>query len=167
MNFLSLFLRNLRQGPYTEAFPFAPAPTPKKLRGRISFNATNCEGCRICEKVCPANAIRFARTPEGMTFDCWHSTCVFCGNCEFYCPTDAIQQTNDWHLSHTQAEKFDMVEHGMIPMQVCTECGGKALATAPVVSTAKPPVTPEEIEQLRPLCPKCRAKFLKNRKAQS
>ena len=167
MNFLTLFWRNLKNGPHTDPFPFAPAFTPKKFRGKIEFDAHDCEGCRICEKVCPANAIRFARTPEGMTFDCWHDTCVFCGNCEFYCPTNAIHNTTDWHLSHTQDGKFTAVEHGMIPMQVCVECGSKALASAPAVSTAKPPVTAEEMEFLRPRCPKCRAKFMKNRKAKA
>ena len=33
MNFLTLFARNLRRGPYTEPFPFGPAtPAPKRLR---------------------------------------------------------------------------------------------------------------------------------------
>ena len=107
MNFLTLFVRNLSRGPYTEPFPFGPpSPTPKRLRGRISFDATICEGCLLCEKLCPSGAIKFTRTPDGMTFDCWHSTCVFCGTCEFYCPTKAIHQTNDWHLAHFQGEKF-------------------------------------------------------------
>ena len=129
MNFLTIFARNLKQGPQTEAFPLGPAFTPERLRGRIEFKAESCEGCRICERVCPANAIRFAKTPDGMTFDCWHNTCVFCGNCEFYCPTDAIHQTNDWDLSHVNADKFDMVEHGLIPNQKCVECGATALNT--------------------------------------
>ena len=60
MNFLTIFARNLKQGPQTEAFPLGPAFTPERLRGRIEFNAATCEGCRICERVCPANAIRFA-----------------------------------------------------------------------------------------------------------
>ena len=167
MNFLSLFARNLKSGPQVEAFPFGPAFTPDRLRGRIVFNADHCEGCRICERVCPANAIRFAKTPDGMTFDCWHNTCVFCGNCEFYCPTDAIHQTNDWNLAHTQAEKFDMVEHGLIPNQKCVECGDTALNTAPMVKNAKPPLSETEYAEVRARCPKCRAKYLKNRKVPS
>ncbi|MGQ9369436.1 4Fe-4S binding protein [Azospirillum sp. ST 5-10] len=165
MNIFSLFVRNLRHGPYTEPFPFAPAPTPPRLRGRVAFEVEQCEGCRMCERMCPAGAIRFARTPEGMTFDCWHDTCVFCGNCAFHCPTKAIHQTADWHLAHRQDGKFALVEHGLIPNQVCTGCGAKALATAPVVRRASPPLTAEDIGQLRTLCPKCRAAFLKSRRA--
>lgn len=164
MNFFSLFARNLKHGPYTEAFPFAPAKTPENFRGRIAFKAEDCEGCRLCEKVCPAGAIRFARTADGMTFDCWHDTCVFCGTCEFYCPTKAVHQTDDWHLAHVQAEKFQQVEHGLIPNQVCVECGAKGLDTAPSVAKVKPPLSDEEYTALRGRCPKCRQKFLKARK---
>lgn len=165
MNFLSLFTRNLRQGPYTESFPFGPAPTAKRFRGRIEFDAATCEGCRQCEKACPSGAIRFERTPAGMSFTCWHDTCVFCGNCEFHCPTRAIHQTADWHLAHRQEEKFSMVERGFIANQVCSGCGAKSLSSAPVVRKVSPPVTPGEFETLRGLCPKCRLKFLKSRSA--
>lgn len=164
MNFFTLFIRNLRRGPYTEPFPFGPAsPTPKRYRGRVAFDARSCEGCKLCEKVCPAGAIRFTRTPAGMTFDCWHASCVFCGNCEFYCPTKSVHLTNDWHLAHAQADKYTLVEHALIPNQICAECGAKALDTAPVIRDIKPPLTDEEAVALRARCPKCRAKFLKNR----
>jgi formate hydrogenlyase subunit 6/NADH:ubiquinone oxidoreductase subunit I len=164
MNFLALFARNLRRGPYTEPFPFGPAsPTPKRLRGRISFDAPSCEGCLLCEKLCPSGAIKFTRTPEGMTFDCWHSTCVFCGTCEFYCPTKAIHQTTDWHLAHFQSEKFSQAEHGLIPNLVCADCGGKGLNTVPNTAKVKPPLSADELVELRARCPKCRNKFLKNR----
>lgn len=165
MNFLTIFARNLKHGPYTEAFPFGEAFTPKKLRGRIAFDPVICEGCRICERVCPSGAIHFTKTDEGMTFDCWHNSCVFCGNCQFHCPTDAVRQTNDWNLAHTEADKFDMVEHGLIPNQTCVECGKVALDTAPSVAKISPPLSDEEYKELRARCPRCRAKYLKNRKA--
>lgn len=167
MNFLSLFVRNLKDGPYTEAFPFAPAPTAKRFRGRIAFDAATCEGCKICERVCPAGAIRFSKVADGLAFDCWHDSCVFCGNCEFHCPTKSVHQTTDWHLAHTNADKYKMVEHGLIPNQTCTECGAVALDVAPAVKGVKPPLGEEEVAKLRSLCPKCRGKFLRTRKAKS
>jgi formate hydrogenlyase subunit 6/NADH:ubiquinone oxidoreductase subunit I len=164
MNFLTLFARNLRRGPYTERFPFGPpAPARKRLRGRIEFEAKLCEGCLLCEKLCPSGAIRFSRTAAGLAFDCWHSTCVFCGTCAFYCPSGSIRQTTDWSLAHVEAEMFAVAEHGLIPTIVCAECGGKGLDTAPNVAKVRPPLSDEEYAQLRRRCPKCRNKFLRNR----
>lgn len=165
MNILTLFLRNLRSGPYTDPFPFGPTVTAKRFRGRIEFDAASCEGCKLCERVCPAGAIRFTKVADGLAFDCWHPTCVFCGTCEFYCPTGSIRQTDDWHLSHPQDAKYAQVEHGLIPNQTCSQCGATALDTAP--AAARPPLTAEEVTDVRGLCPKCRAKFLRNRKAKS
>jgi len=164
MNFLTLFARNLRRGPYTEPFPFGPpTPAPKRLRGRIEFEAKSCEGCLLCEKLCPSGAIKFSRTPAGLAFDCWHSTCVFCGTCAFYCPTGAIRQTSDWSLAHLEGEQFALAERGLIPPIVCVECGGKGLDTAPNVAKVRPPLSDDEYAQLRARCPKCRSKFLRSR----
>ena len=58
----------------------------------------------------------------------------------------------------------DMVEHGLIPNQTCVDCGATALNTAPMVKNAKPPLSTEEYAEVRARCPKCRAKYLKNRK---
>lgn len=167
MNALRLYVRNLRHGPYTEPFPFGPAPSPKRFRGRISFDAASCEGCEICVDMCPAGAIRFTKTPEGLGFACWHNSCLFCGNCVFYCPTGSIQQTDDWHLAHALDLTFTLVEEGLIPNMKCAECGGKGLATMPTVRTANPPLAEAEIEQLKALCPRCRNKFMKARRQKS
>ena len=112
---------------------------PERLRGRIEFKAESCEGCRICERVCPANAIRFAKTPDGMTFDCWHNTCVFCGNCEFYCPTDAIRQTTDWHMAHPVGQEFGMAIRETIAYVSCTGCNAKTLSSAPLPACRSSP----------------------------
>lgn len=167
MNILSILMRNIANGPSTEAFPFGPATTPERYRGRVIFDADSCQGCRVCERVCPGGALKFTRTPEGLAVAIWHNTCSFCGMCEFYCPTTSIQLTNDWHLAHRQEEKFTLVERGLIPNQECADCGAKCLATAPTVDTVKPPLSPEDFKALQKLCPRCRAKSLAARKAQS
>ena len=54
-----------------------------------------------------------------------------------------VEVIKEYYPDHTDPSgKFGMVEHGMIPMQECVECGAKALASAPAVSTAKPPAAP-------------------------
>lgn len=167
MNVLSLFLRNLIAGPVTDPYPFGPTSTAKKFRGRITFDATSCEGCKLCERVCPSGAIKFQKDPGGLAFDCWHDTCVFCGTCAFYCPTGSIRQTGEWALAHLQADKYRMVEHSLIPNQTCTECGATTLDTAPMQAGVKPPFTTDELAKVRGMCPKCRAKFMRARKAKS
>jgi formate hydrogenlyase subunit 6/NADH:ubiquinone oxidoreductase subunit I len=166
MTFTRIFLRNLIRGPSTVPFPFGPAWTPARMRGRIEFNLAACTGCRACEQVCAPGAIRFDKTPEGLRFMMWHNSCVFCGMCNFYCPTDAIHQSNDWHMAHAVGEKFDMAIREVIPYTACTGCGNKSLASAPNPVGVVPPFTPEEIEQQRHLCPACRKKALAERGVQ-
>lgn len=167
MNILTLFARNLFRGPVTDPYPFGPTVTEKRFRGAIAFDAPSCEGCKLCERVCPSGAIKFSKDPGGLAFDCWHDTCVFCGTCAFYCPTGSIVQTAEWALAHGQAEKYRVVAHGLIPNQTCTECGATALDTAPAQTGVKPPFTAEEFTKVRGMCPKCRAKYMRNRKAKS
>ena len=165
MNFMRIFARNLVRGPSTVPFPFGPAWTPQRLRGRIQFKLASCTACRACEQVCAPGAIRFDKTPEGLRFMMWHNTCVFCGLCEFYCPTDAISQSDDWHLAHRVDKKFEMAIRETVPYTACTGCGMKTLASAPNPVGIVPPFTAEEIEQHRHLCPACRKKALTNRGA--
>lgn len=167
MNILRIFIRNLIHGPSTTPYPFGPAWTPERFRGRVEFKLSSCTACRACEQVCAPGAIRFDKTPDGLRFMLWHNTCVFCGMCEFYCPTDAIRQTADWHMAHASEQQFAMAVQELIPYVSCTACGAKALASAPNPVGVTPPFTAEEIEQQRNLCPGCRKKALAERGASS
>ncbi|HYD65452.1 4Fe-4S dicluster domain-containing protein [Azospirillum sp.] len=158
MNFLGILMRNLAQGPSTEAFPFGEATTPKGLRGRVHFDAAACMGCRLCEQVCAPGAIRFEKKKEGLGFLLWHNSCCFCGLCQHYCPVDAITLSEDWHLAHPESEKFAMVEEGLLPNVACAGCGKETLSIGVNVATLAFQPTAEEMAQLHALCPACRRK---------
>jgi formate hydrogenlyase subunit 6/NADH:ubiquinone oxidoreductase subunit I len=160
MSILNLLLRNFTQGPSTDPFPFGETFTPDALRGRVEFDAVTCTACKFCEKVCVGGSIRFAKVAGGTQFTLWHNTCTFCGLCQFYCPTEAIRLTTDWHLSHLNAEKYSMVEMGFLPTIKCTQCGTEATAMAPRPDQCKRPLSADELNAYRHLCPKCRRTFL-------
>jgi len=159
MSFLKVLIRNVLSGPSTDPFPFGDTFTPEKYRGRVEYDASKCNSCKICERVCAAGAIRFDTTEKGKRFMLWHNSCMYCGMCAFHCTRGALTMTNDWLLAHRQEKKYQMVEHGLIPLVACADCGKEFYATPP---NAKPfgKVTPteDELEGLRHFCVKCRRK---------
>lgn len=159
MRFMKIFARNLAQGPSTDPYPFGETFTPAGLRGQVAFKVEDCTGCRACEQVCVGGAIRLDKTPEGLRFLMWHNTCTFCGLCEFYCPTKAIYLTNEWRMSHLANESFSKRETGVIPYVACSQCNKQALASYPNYPDLNPPLSAEEVETLRGMCPGCRRKY--------
>ena len=78
-----------------------PVQTPDKFRGKIMYDRDLCIGCKICIRVCPANAIEFL--PDTKRVRIWVTQCVFCGQCNDACPKDCLHMseafllaTQDW-----------------------------------------------------------------------
>lgn len=151
-----VLLKNLLKGPATEAFPFGEATTPAAYRGRVAFDPSACTGCRTCQYVCAAGAIHFEERPDGLRFTLWHNSCVFCGMCQHYCVAKAIHLTTDWHLSHEQARKYEMLEEGWVPFKPCLQCGKLMLPATLSLMRLAYRGDSKEIEVLRQLCPECR-----------
>ncbi|GLZ24123.1 4Fe-4S ferredoxin [Stutzerimonas stutzeri] len=158
MNFIKILLRNLRQGPATDPFPFGEAFTPKGLRARVRFDAAHCSGCRMCEHVCAAGAIRFDESADGLQFTLWHDSCTFCGLCEHYCATKAIRLTEDWHLAHEQKDKYRMIESGTVAYAACADCGTRFIPMNPALRKLVYADHGQAVERLAALCPDCRRK---------
>jgi len=58
---------------------------------RATVNADKCSGCRICNNLCPFNAITFL--PELMVTEINPALCQGCGTCVAACPAGAITGT--------------------------------------------------------------------------
>lgn len=157
MWYLPVLIRNLLKGPATEAFPFAEAWTPPRMRGRIAFDPGSCALCRVCARICPAGAIQFEKRPDGLEFNLWHNSCVFCGLCTVYCESEGLHAIPDWHLSHYQDAKFDLVERAVVRFEKCGRCGKQKMpAPPPLMRKLYPDADAAERERLGALCPQCR-----------
>ncbi|GFK94688.1 NADH-quinone oxidoreductase subunit 9 [Fundidesulfovibrio magnetotacticus] len=125
--FLKIMVKNLLAGPSTDPFPFAPAHTPKRFRGRACHDKEKCILCGICRHVCAAGAIQLRVTEDGMAVHwvLWHNSCVFCGLCAHHCPTKALTMSDDWHMTHRGEERFDQREVSFVPYGQCSQCGAR------------------------------------------
>lgn len=88
----------------TVQFPEERTPISPRFRGmhalrRYPNGEERCIACKLCEAVCPANAItiesemREDSTRRTTQYDIDLFKCIFCGFCEEACPVDAIVET--------------------------------------------------------------------------
>jgi ferredoxin len=65
----------------------------RRLLGRLYqlvYDPSSCDGCGICVKLCPKDAIEFSEPWEKIKIS--SDRCVFCGACTLACPLEmAIQ----------------------------------------------------------------------------
>jgi NADH-quinone oxidoreductase subunit I len=92
---------------FTVYYPEERVTLPPAYRGRPVLVAwengkEKCVACGLCEKICPANAIKIVaeeressdRYPLSYTLDM--SRCVYCGYCEEVCPKEAIVMSAEY-----------------------------------------------------------------------
>lgn len=156
--FLKIMVKNLLQGPSTEAFPFAPAKTPARFRGKAQHDKSKCILCGICRHVCAAGAIqmRVVEDGSGVEYVLWHNSCVFCGLCAHHCPTKALTMSGDWHLSHRGAERFEVREYSFVRYGQCPECGARIHPRPDCIVESLGSKYPEKFM----LCPACKRENL-------
>ncbi len=94
---LSAFFRE----PVTLNYPFEKGPLSPRFRGehalrRYPNGEERCIACKLCEAVCPAQAItieaetRADGSRRTTRYDIDMTKCIYCGFCQEACPVDAI-----------------------------------------------------------------------------
>ena len=88
----------------TIEYPEEKTPQSFRFRGlhaqrRYANGEERCIGCKLCEAICPAMAIKIELaerengTRRTTQYDIDLTKCIFCGYCEEACPVDAIVET--------------------------------------------------------------------------
>jgi len=97
-------LENYFRAPYTMYFPYERGPISPRFRGehalrRYPTGEERCIACKLCEAVCPAQAItieaeeRVDGSRRTTKYDIDMTKCIYCGYCQESCPVDAIVET--------------------------------------------------------------------------
>ena len=98
-------------------YPFEKGSISPRFRGehalrRYPNGEERCIACKLCEAVCPAQAITIesAQREDGSRkttrYDIDMMKCIYCGLCEESCPVDAIVQGPNFEFSTETREEL-------------------------------------------------------------
>ena len=99
-------------------YPFEKGPISPRFRGehllrRYPTGEERCIACKLCEAICPAQAItieseeRDDGSRRTTRYDIDMTKCIYCGFCQEACPVDAIVEGPNFEFStETREELF-------------------------------------------------------------
>ncbi len=100
---LNVAVRQVFSKPATILYPKGEMQIADNYRGRLTYNPSNCIGCNLCSRFCPAGALKI--TNEGtkenpkMRADLNVGHCIFCCQCVDSCPKKCISFSQEIDLS--------------------------------------------------------------------
>lgn len=113
---LWLTLRTMFRPKFTINYPYEKGPISPRFRGehalrRYANGEERCIACKLCEAVCPAQAItieaeqRDDGSRRTTRYDIDMVKCIYCGLCQEACPVDAIVEGPNFEFAtYTRAE---------------------------------------------------------------
>jgi len=102
----------------TVNYPYEKGPLSPRFRGehalrRYANGEERCIACKLCEAVCPAQAITIEAEPRDdgsrrtTRYDIDMTKCIYCGFCQEACPVDAIVEGPNFEFAtETREELF-------------------------------------------------------------
>jgi NADH-quinone oxidoreductase subunit I len=99
-------------------YPFEKGPISPRFRGehalrRYPNGEERCIACKLCEAICPAQAITIEAGPRrndgtrrATRYDIDMVKCIYCGLCQEACPVDAIVEGPNFEFSTETREEL-------------------------------------------------------------
>ena len=98
-------------------YPFEKGPLSTRFRGehllrRYPSGEERCIACKLCEAICPAQAITIEAEPREdgsrrtTRYDIDMTKCIYCGFCQEACPVDAIVEGPNFEFSTETHEEL-------------------------------------------------------------
>jgi NADH-quinone oxidoreductase subunit I len=113
---LALTFRYMFKPKVTINYPYEKGPLSPRFRGehalrRYPNGEERCIACKLCEAICPAQAITIEAEPRedgsrrARRYDIDMTKCIYCGLCQEACPVDAIVEGPNYEFAtETRAE---------------------------------------------------------------
>eukprot|EP00088_Acartia_fossae_P033881 TRINITY_DN3475_c0_g2_i1.p1 TRINITY_DN3475_c0_g2~~TRINITY_DN3475_c0_g2_i1.p1 ORF type:complete len:206 (+),score=51.87 TRINITY_DN3475_c0_g2_i1:39-656(+) len=114
---LAVTLGHMFKEPATINYPFEKGPLSPRFRGehalrRYASGEERCIACKLCEAVCPAQAITIEAEERAdgarrtTRYDIDMTKCIYCGFCQEACPVDAIVEGPNFEFSTETHEEL-------------------------------------------------------------
>ncbi len=114
---MSLTFKYLFKPRVTINYPFEKGPISPRFRGehalrRYPNGEERCIACKLCEAVCPAQAITIEAEPRDdgsrrtTRYDIDMTKCIYCGLCQEACPVDAIVEGPNFEFATETREEL-------------------------------------------------------------
>jgi len=114
---LGLTLRYFFKPKATINYPYEKGPISPRFKGehalrRYPNGEERCIACKLCEAICPAQAITIEAEPREdgsrrtTRYDIDMTKCIYCGLCEEACPVDAIVEGPNFEFATETREEL-------------------------------------------------------------
>ena len=114
---MALTLRYMFKPKATLNYPYEKGTLSPRFRGehalrRYPNGEERCIACKLCEAVCPAEAITIEAEPRDdgsrrtTRYDIDMTKCIYCGLCEESCPVDAIVEGPNYEYATETREEL-------------------------------------------------------------
>jgi NADH-quinone oxidoreductase subunit I len=114
---MALTLRYFFRPKVTINYPYEKGPLSPRFRGehalrRYPGGEERCIACKLCEAICPAQAITIEAEPRAdgsrrtTRYDIDMTKCIYCGFCEEACPVDAIVEGPNFEFATETREEL-------------------------------------------------------------